>query len=284
MMKRIVENTHGHLLKDQKFSKMDKVPLCTSFSLGKLIVRPSLLKIKNESLMFIERIQVKRVRLDNAREFTSHAFNDYCMFVGIVVEHLAIFPPLGGEKKTHEIDVSWNEPSLLYLDPHTKQSETEVQKIMHLQEITNQLPDAFTNTKRVTKSHIPAANAPARVKLPNKQAGNNIAQESQKRLKRERPIGSKDKNPRKRKGTKKNSDHDKSVLDETQDIKTSPEEEMNDMNKEMSINYSQTNILWDRNEIGDINEIFSYSVASDIMSGDDDPEPKSVIDCQNRPD
>ncbi|GJY78501.1 disease resistance CC-NBS-LRR class family protein [Tanacetum coccineum] len=196
----------------------------------------------------------------------------------------AIFPSLGEEKKTHEKDISWSEPSLLYLDPRTKQSETEVQKIMHLQDIANQLPDAFTDTKRVTKSHIPAANAPARVEIPNKQAGNNIAQESQKRLKRGRPIGSKDKNPRKRKGTEKNSDHDENVLDETQDIKTSPEEEMNDMNKEMSINYSQTNILWDRNEIGDIDEIFSYSVASDIMSGDDDPEPKSVIDCQSRPD
>ncbi|GJY07589.1 retrovirus-related pol polyprotein from transposon TNT 1-94 [Tanacetum coccineum] len=132
--------------------------------------------------------------------------------------------------------------------------------------------------------NLPSANAPARVELPNKQAGNNIAQESQKRLKRGRPIGSKDKNPRKRKGTEKNSDHDENVLDETQDIKTSPEEEMNDMNKEMSINYSQTNILWDRNEIGDIDEIFSYSVASDIMGGDDDPEPKSDIDCQSRPD
>ncbi|GKB89276.1 hypothetical protein Tco_0961548 [Tanacetum coccineum] len=162
--------------------------------------------------------------------------------------------------------------------------ETGVQKIMHLQEIENQLPNAFTNTKRVTKSHIPAANAPARVELPNKQARNNIVQESQKRLKRGRPIRSKDKNPRKRKGIEKNSDHDENVLDETQDIKTSPEEEMNDMNKEMLINYSQTNILWDRNEIGDIDEIFSYSVASDIMGGDDDPEPKSDIDCQSRPD
>ncbi|GJR90392.1 disease resistance CC-NBS-LRR class family protein [Tanacetum coccineum] len=474
MMKIIVENTHGRLLKDQRFSKMDKVPLCTSFSLRKLIVRPSPLKIKNESPRFLERIQgdicgpihppcgpfkyfmvlinasirwshvsllstrnvafakfldqiiklwanfpnytVKRVRLDNAGEFTSHAFNDYCMSVGIVVEHPvahvhtqnglaeslikrlqliarplimrtklpvsmwghailhvaslirirpsadhkyspiqlafgqepnishlrifgcavyvpiappqrtkmgpqrrlgiyvgyetssiiryvepltgdvftarfadchfneAIFPPLGGEKKTHEKDVSWSEPSLLYLDPRTKQSETEVQKIMHLQEISNQLPDAFTDTKRVTKSHIPAANAPTCVEIPNKRVGDNIAQESQKRLKRRRPIGSKDKNPRKRKGTEKNSDHEENVLDETQDIKTSPEEEMNDMNKEMSINYSQTNILWDRNEIGDIDEIFSYSVASDIMGGDDDPEPKSVIDCQSRPD
>ncbi|GKA32060.1 disease resistance CC-NBS-LRR class family protein [Tanacetum coccineum] len=168
---------------------------------------------------------------------------------------MAIFPCLVEEiRKTHEKDVSWNEPSLLYLDPH-KQSKTEVQKIMHLQEIANQLPDAFTDTKRVTKSHIPAANAPARVEIPNKQA------EKELELL-----------------------HDENVLDETQDIKTSPEEEMNDMNKEMSINYSQTNILWDRNEIGDIDEIFSYSVASDIMGGDDDPEPKSVIDCQNRPD
>ncbi|GJR03487.1 hypothetical protein Tco_0526471 [Tanacetum coccineum] len=154
----------------------------------------------------------------------------------------AIFPPLGGEKKNHEKDVSWSEPSLLYLDPRTKQ-----------------------NTKRVTKSHISAANAPSRVEIPNKQAGENVAQKSQERLKRGRPIGSKDKNPRKRKGTEKNSDHDENVLNETQDIKTSPEEEINNMNQEMSINYSQTNILWDRNEIGDIDEIFSYSVASNIV-------------------
>ncbi|GJS56941.1 copia protein [Tanacetum coccineum] len=199
---------------------------------------------------------------------------------------MAIFPCLVEEiRKTHEKDVSWNEPSLLYLDPRTKQSETEVQKIMHLQEIANQLPDAFTDTKRVTKSHIPAANAPARVEIPNKQAGNNIAQESQSVLKRGvHWFKGKKSRVFKRKGTEKNSDHDENVLDGTQDIKTSPEEEMNDMNKEMSINYSQTNILWDRNEIGDIDEIFSYSVASDIMGGDDDPEPKSVIDCQNRPD
>ncbi|GKE07279.1 hypothetical protein Tco_1399297 [Tanacetum coccineum] len=143
----------------------------------------------------------------------------------------AVFPELGGVKKNQEKDVTWCEPSLLYLDPRTKQCETEVQKIVHLQEIANQLPDAFTDTKRVTKSHIPTANASARVEIPNKQAGDNITQESQKRLKRGRPIGSKDKNPRKRKGTEKNSGHDENVLDETQDIKTSPEEEMNDINK-----------------------------------------------------
>ncbi|GJZ24929.1 retrovirus-related pol polyprotein from transposon TNT 1-94 [Tanacetum coccineum] len=271
--------------------------------------------------------RVKRVRLDNAGEFTSHAFNDYCMSIGIIVEHLVahvhtqnslveslikrlqliarplimrtklpvsmwghailhvaslirmrpsanhkyslvqlalaknqtfpileflvaqcdlftvrfadchfdetVFPELGGVKKNQEKDVIWCEPTLLYLDPRTKQY-----------------------TKRVTKSHISAANAPSRVEIPNKQAGENVAQKSQERLKRGRPIGSKDKNPRKRKGTEKNSDHDENVLNETQDIKTSPEEEMNNINKK----------------------------SSDIMSGDDDPEPKSVIDCHSRPD
>nr|GEW37558.1 hypothetical protein [Tanacetum cinerariifolium] len=57
MTKRIVKNTHGHPLKYQRFFKIDKVPLCTSCSLRKLIVRPSSLKIENESLLFLERIQ-----------------------------------------------------------------------------------------------------------------------------------------------------------------------------------------------------------------------------------
>jgi len=30
---------------------------------------------------------IKKVRLDNAGEFTSQTFNDYCMSIGIVVEH-----------------------------------------------------------------------------------------------------------------------------------------------------------------------------------------------------
>ena len=30
---------------------------------------------------------IKRVRLDNAGEFTSQAFNDYCISTGIIIEH-----------------------------------------------------------------------------------------------------------------------------------------------------------------------------------------------------
>ncbi|KAJ9547265.1 hypothetical protein OSB04_019808, partial [Centaurea solstitialis] len=62
-------------------------------------------------------------------------------------------PQTGGEKKINEKDVSWCELSLSYLDPRTKQCEMEVQKMMHLQEIANQLPDAFTDTKR--HQHLP---------------------------------------------------------------------------------------------------------------------------------
>ena len=31
---------------------------------------------------------IKKICLDNAGEFTSYAFNEYCMFIGIDVEHL----------------------------------------------------------------------------------------------------------------------------------------------------------------------------------------------------
>ena len=37
--------------------------------------------------------------------------------------------------------------------------------IIHLQNLANQLPYAFVDTKKVTKSHIPAANVPARVDI-----------------------------------------------------------------------------------------------------------------------
>ena len=118
---------------------------CEACSFGKLIMRPSPVKIKTESPAFLERIQgdicepihplcglfryfmllidvsnrwshvcllstpnvtfvrflsqiiklweqffdytIKKVRLDNTGEFTSQAFNDYCMSIGITAEH-----------------------------------------------------------------------------------------------------------------------------------------------------------------------------------------------------
>jgi len=38
----------------------------------------------------------------------------------------AIFSALGGEKKQLEKEITWSEPPLLHLNPHTKQCESEV--------------------------------------------------------------------------------------------------------------------------------------------------------------
>ncbi|KAK6163703.1 hypothetical protein DH2020_000567 [Rehmannia glutinosa] len=85
--------------------------------------------------------------------------------------------------------ISWNEQSLSHLDPRTSEYESEVNRIIHLQNIANRLPDAFNDASKVMKSHIPAANAPARTIVPdeNKKMDDDIPQQ-----KRGRPIGSKD--------------------------------------------------------------------------------------------
>ena len=104
-------------------------------------------------------------------------------------------------------------------------------------------------------------------------------------MKRGRPISSKDKNPRKGKRSESENVNKENDSDETLNNKTSHEKlEVNDINKEMYINYGHTHILWNQDEMGSIDETFSYSVASDIMSEDDVPEPKSVNDCQRRHD
>ena len=50
--------------------------------------------------------------------------------------------------------------------PPPKQSELEVRKIIHLQNLANQLPDGFIDSTKVTKSHIPAPNILARIEIP----------------------------------------------------------------------------------------------------------------------
>jgi len=56
MMQKIVENSCGHSLKSQKLLQSNDFS-CTACSHGKLIIRPSLEKIRNESISFLERIQ-----------------------------------------------------------------------------------------------------------------------------------------------------------------------------------------------------------------------------------
>ena len=78
-----------------------------------------------------------------------------------------------------------------HFGPRTNQCELEVLKINHLQNLANQLPDAFIDTKKVTKSHISTVNALTRIDVPKGQ----LANKSQIHLKCGRHIGSKDITP-----------------------------------------------------------------------------------------
>ena len=53
-------------------------------------------------------------------------------------------------------------------DPRTLETEQQVQKIINLQHIANNLPEAFTDYKGVTKSSYPARNAPEKSGGTNK--------------------------------------------------------------------------------------------------------------------
>src|SRR6266540_3603379 len=79
-------------------------------------------------------------------------------------------PILGGDNmyQTKCQDIEWNAIGIQSLNPRTKESELEVQRIIHLQNIANNLPDAFTDFKDVTKSHNSAVNVPERVAIPIK--------------------------------------------------------------------------------------------------------------------
>ena len=137
----------------------------------------------------------------------------------------SIFPPLEGEKSVpkERREITWNASTMYHFDPCTNQCELEVQRIIHLRNLANQLPDAFIDTKKVTKSHISAPNAPARIDVPEGQLTN----KSQICLKRGRPIGSKCITPRKRRRQRRidtpKDVHDKhKALIETYDKQENP--------------------------------------------------------------
>ena len=112
------------------------------------------------------------------------------------------FPSLGEDKlpKEEQCEIIWNASSMSHLDLCIAQCDKEVQRIIHLQKIASQLPDAFTNTIKVTKSYIPTANTPTRINIPIGKTVIMAANESfMTRLQRGRPLGSKDLIPRKRK-------------------------------------------------------------------------------------
>jgi hypothetical protein len=493
MMRKITGNCIGHDLNNAKFPKSSDF-ICTACATGKLILRPSPLKIHAEPLKFLERIQgdicgpiqplsgpfryfmvlidastrwshvcllstrnhafakimaqvirlranypehrIQSIRLDNAAEFSSRAFNDYCMAQGIQVQHsvpyvhtqnglaeslikrikfiarplihncnlptscwghavlhaadliqlrptayhstsplqlvrgnppsishlrkfgcavyapisppqrtamgphrkLGIyvgyqspsiikylepltgdlftarfadcifnedhFPALGGEFKYHTEcqEIIWDDKTILSSDPRTKETELQVQKIIDLQHIANNLPDAFTDYKGVTKSWNPAVNAPERVEVPNK----TIQTSSHK--KRGRPAKqdkAPSKRPRKeRKQTSKSVNASQPLVDghqvDIQHPQPSSQARFNDEAgtsenpdplvlgnheelhgvQEISINYTSSGRLLDRKTTV-VDSCFSTAIADNLLN---DPEPKTMAECQQRSD
>ena len=104
---------------------------------------------------------------------------------------------------------------------------------------------------------------------------------------RGRKIGSKDKNPQKRKGINDQDDHGSKEIsqDETQFITHDDifEEVQTSENNEISMNYVSTGKRWDRTNIV-IDNIFAYNVAIGIMQEHEYFEPKFAHECRPRND
>jgi hypothetical protein len=75
---------------------------------------------------------------------------------------MRIILTLGGDNKfiNDGQEIDWDDKSILSSDPHTKETELQVQKILELQQTTSNLLDAFTGYEGVTKSLNPALNVP----------------------------------------------------------------------------------------------------------------------------
>jgi hypothetical protein len=70
------------------------------------------------------------------------------------------------QKECQEID--WNAEGISFSDPCIIEIELQIQRIIDLQNIANNLLDAFSEHKGVTKSLHPTRNVPERVEVPNK--------------------------------------------------------------------------------------------------------------------
>ena len=498
MMRKIINNSHGHNLANSKFPESSDFT-CTACATGKLILRPSYLKIKAEPLKFLERIQghicgpitpssgsfkyfmvlidastrwnhvcllstrnhafakiiaqvirlranhpehqIKSIRMDNAAEFSSKAFNDYCMALGIQIQHsvpyvhtqnglaealikrvkliarpllqncnlptscwghavlhaadllqlrptayhtasplqlvrgnppsishlrkygcavyvpisppkrtsmgphrkLGIyvgyqspsiikylepltgdlftaryadcifnedhFPALGGDYKYQNQcpEINWDAQDISTHDPRTQESELQVQKIINLQNIANNLPDAFTDYKGVTKSYHPARNVPERIEVPNKTIQLPPSKPVLGKRGRSKAINQDVAPKRQRKQDNKNSksvnvtqqqvvrhqvnkqnSHPTSTVHSIPDVGTSEHPDAivlgnNEPSRgvqEISINYIDSGESYDRKTtIVDI--YFAKTIAEIIQT---DPDPKTMAECKKRSD
>jgi hypothetical protein len=190
-------------------------------------------------------------------------------------------------------------------DPRTQETELQVQKIINLQNIADNLPDAFIDYNDVMKSWNPTVNTPERMEVPKKIT---LTPSTKKRGRAEttrkdtasekRPRKEKSKAPRKFNNVvqPKVEQHHLNVDDQqsssqvryTNEIRTSKiadnlvlgNHEASKGIDENSINYTSSGNVYDRNTtIADL--CFSTIIAESFLN---DPDPKTMVDCKKRSD
>lgn len=72
-------------------------------------------------------------------------------------------------------------------------------------------------------------------------------------------------------------------LEENSPDKLSPEEDQVPKNIEISLHYINSGEVWNRNKIV-VDNVFSFEVALDITRSNDENEPQSMKECQQRND
>ena len=172
------------------------------------------------------------------------------------------------------------------------------------------MPDAFSDSRHIVKSHIPAISAPTRVEIPiHKSVSKELTSNSKLRQKRGRPVGAKDVVPRKRKiighayEVASVPDNTPEVVSPPEEVKTpevvvtKPPEVVLPLEEdiapevahvfikakgpesyEISLSYVHNGKLLDRGSI-EFDDVYAFFVACDIIMNSD-PEPQSVKKCR----
>jgi hypothetical protein len=212
------------------------------------------------------------------------------------------FSALGGgienQKQCHEIN--WDATDISNLDPRTSKTELQVQKIINLQHITNNMPDAFVDYKGVTISYNPMRNVLERVEVPYKTTqlptkwgrsmtiSTDAASSKQRKRKNKSPNIANATQPHVEKHpVEVQPSHSTSTVHSITDVGTSecPDAILgnNDTSQrvcEISINYIESRESYDRKSIV-VNIYFAKSIAEIIQN---DSNPKSMAKCKKRSD
>jgi hypothetical protein len=203
-------------------------------------------------------------------------------------------------------EIEWNGTSFHSIDPRTRDVELEVQRIIHLQQLANSLPYAFTDIIRgVSRSHIPSANAPERVETPMEVMNSTQAPNPRKRGREPDDLVDAPRRHPQKQNTRVQALRSQSVVPEV----TRPEgegpsapvhtnminstraseqpdssnmgnqNELDDPNEEIVIDYTESRELYRNTTVIDINFISKIAIVIN-----EDPEPKSMAECQKSSD